>query len=137
VPEALPISRAEPLTLICNPTLSLDLMAAAPEEARVPQCRGFRMPSFTPEPLRLLCLRYIARELDNVETLDGIDEQSCVLIAMLAIQELRLTATAVRKLRATGHEAVTKLLRPYELDMFVQEPATDAPCRWGVAGKKE
>lgn len=97
-------------------------MAARPE--------AFGLPSFSPEPLRVQCIRYIAANINSVDSLDGIDEDSVVVIAAVILNAWKLDASSAEKLRATGHNAVIELLKPYSTLRMIPDPPAERPCDW-------
>jgi len=88
------------------------------------------MSRFSPEPLRAICLRYVAAHMDEVESLLGLDEESVAIITAIVLQKLDLTVSIAAKLRATGHPSVIKMLKPYSSLDLIPEPASESPTPW-------
>lgn len=92
--------------------------------------RAFTLPSFSPEPLQALCIRFVAANLEKVESLNGLDELNVALITALVLRSLRLTPGTAALLRATGYASVIKMLEPYKAVDLIPEPASDCPTAW-------
>ena len=92
--------------------------------------RDTALPSFSPEPLRVQCVRYIAANIESVDSLDGVDEESAVAITGLILHALALTPVSATKLRATGHFTVLEMLKPYSALRMIPDPPAERPCDW-------
>lgn len=92
--------------------------------------RAFTLPSYSPEPLQALCIRFVAANLEQVESLRGLDELNVALITALVLRSLRLTPTTAALLRDTGYASVIKMLEPYKAVDLIPEPASESPTAW-------
>lgn len=107
-------------------------MASTSQGQRAGAGRGpvFKLPSYSPEPLQAICIRFVAANLEQVESLKGLDELNVAMITALVLQSLRLTPASAALLRDTGFASVTKMLEPYKAVDLIPEPASESPTAW-------